>query len=1822
MKLDKGWILDLEPHERPLGSWSNARNMVYSKKSKRLINESGFELDYQDTKNIIGKIEVSDRLIIFSTDNTISEIGQYTEADGYTTILKSFYLNFNDNYPIAGNYRFNNNGELIIVWNDNYNPPRLLNINNLPFTLGYAEKVIRDGNWVRLDISLIENNEYKLSIIDTEGTNTDGISLYNSGSISRVDWQTFFEKTGNDNDEFTSTYNCDRISIKPNGFTYLKIGITELGGNSKWLMDGSKANLLQLFPNMIYPNLSFELLNETSNLTSGIYYIAISYLVDLNDSTNWLLINTPIILSNKEISKYLNETEVEDVKKYLNDKLEAKLDKIDGVWKAWNKEGKDLEKRHAKYEAKIAYDEAMKNIARSDIEIDQTYDTLQNKSIKFTILNIDQSFQFFKLAIIKVTNLDVVANMIGTFKIDSDNFTYRYGGQVSKVSIDTSEILISLATFNKCKSITTSVNQLIAGNITLEEEIDYQIYANLITLEWDTKRYGIGDKVEDAKVLFDLRNKVSTNGGIPAFLYNFDYINYNGFQADEVYAFYIHLVFKNGVVSKGFHIPGRMMNEGEDSVMNTYPTASANEQLLADWVKLYHIRDTANYTDKSLSYWENIEETYPYTDSFNSSSIAGSNYDLRGKNVRHHKMPSYKTINNNDSGIRKNNTLLGIKFKNIIIPQNIKDNIVGFKFSYAKRNMSNSTIIDESLILLNNHIQDNFNYRFDDLNNNKYYRAYSYPLLSTKPSLNITYIKNQYNSIGTSNEETKPTITNVTISSYPSEANSIQVISDVNYIPENNIAIANERREGFIKLEVPDDEDLIFGNAFPNTVSICSLVSLKQNVYFPFYEQELVEFTKTYYTYNVSEILDSEVAYTGDVTLRVDAIATTSPDYSTDSDGNPVSTKIGNVISGNKLFYYVLQSRFPNIGDSNRYNVFYTRFNNTLNIPGGSQGILGLNWGYEPNETDNGLAYDELTWNKYNYDLSWTNNIKYLIPFNPYIELQTAYVNRLYRSLTFDQVDGSIGWRKFLVNEYFDITRDKGAINNLENLGDVLFIHTSSALFLGKLKDVIITNSGSIYLGSGDLFDRQPIEIIPDNIGYAGNQNQFGTCVCKHGYIFPSREQGKIFLVNDGIKEISNEGISSVIEYYLKNIYTNTESEYNFINGDNPYKANGIAIGYEELNNRILISIKNEQYTISSIEETVLEGLKSKIELVFVSATPSSTITLNLFNGTDVVSHIFTCVDTIVNQMNEFIFDNDNEVIAASFLTAVNYYLFLINATSLYNVQRDVNKVIIEAINYGDEYNFNPIITGGLYVKESGVDNAGSGAAAQEWCPEGHFINGTYNTSVNQNLYNVQHNNTTVLLLACPRDMPDAFELLIAPAGTELYVKVATTCTYKLNNQGVSSNHGYPNTGEFYRGTPSGSGYYNARPDIQTGSNYLSICPCYGSNPYNIPPLYHKNLANPIFIGEDKPKDDGGLSACTTPKRNVYSRLDEFNSENNSEILANELLFTIDGHTYIADNGDGMQLLWKINCNAGDKIKVRAIGASNITGYAFNLRQILNQSSVITETHVNNYTNIISKPIFTKTGVSKNITLSYSFEILEGKWVSRHDYICNAYMRTMDKLYYLLNNSFKFHIYRPSLLNWGGFTVEQDKRVIHFDSSLDDSVNEGIIIDSQSLQNGKLTNAGCLLMTEDVSTINLPNTIEIDSDSLTYKGTCLLAVDSTNKFQLKTTKNGKLYDLSFTANGLSYHFSCAEIYKNVTRSYYYIHNSLFYGSVALVINASWSTQNEYFYLQEFGYDKTTNSENASEYIIVPKLQEASQYSQNRAAYLIGFDLLNPFIPTN
>lgn len=215
-------------------------------------------------------------------------------------------------------------------------------------------------------------------------------------------------------------------------------------------------------------------------------------------------------------------------------------------------------------------------------------------------------------------------------------------------------------------------------------------------------------------------------------------------------------------------------------------------------------------------------------------------------------------------------------------------------------------------------------------------------------------------------------------------------------------------------------------------------------------------------------------------------------------------------------------------------------------------------------------------------------DIKTTIPFPKKGEIETAFPSRVIRS---NVQDGRIddNYRSFLALQYKDFSQNKGAITNLVALNGLLFIHTEKSLYktTGK-QNLQLGDATEAYIGSGDIFAQEPIELVTAAEGHGGSFNKHSSIISKYGYAYVSRKEKKIFLLSDKLTEISQQGMEN---WFRLNIpYTlETISEVNpypvnldtipYLNLDAPTGSFGFVSTYDPLFKRFIISKRELVYS-------------------------------------------------------------------------------------------------------------------------------------------------------------------------------------------------------------------------------------------------------------------------------------------------------------------------------------------------------------------------------------------------------------------------------------------------------------------------------------------------------------------------------------------------------------------------------------------------------------------------------------------------------------------
>lgn len=372
------------------------------------------------------------------------------------------------------------------------------------------------------------------------------------------------------------------------------------------------------------------------------------------------------------------------------------------------------------------------------------FDYPVGKSIVVGVSNLDLSgqFEYYNLAVIKTINNITSVEIVGTYSIEDSTREVTYtGGDQSPIQLSISDIFEKFPYYDIAQDVTAVQDVLVWDNLTSIDRINYQSIANQITLGWETYRIPADENYAD----------------------ELNAVNLRGYMRDEVYAFEIVFLLKNGKQTDGFHIPGRERgsNESYPDVADSGP--NQNNDFIGDpdyyagdvgyksWWKVYN---TASVTGAStgqssdpnykgpweygeFAYWESTE-TYPC-----EPDVWG---DLSEQPIRHHKFPDVAVspiiengpiVYDNDKivptmqddavfpiGVKIDNTQVFQLIQNSGLTQDQKDDIVAYKIVRGDRGTNKSVIAKGILRNVNKYTRDEEDY---------YYPNYPYNDLSSDP---------------------------------------------------------------------------------------------------------------------------------------------------------------------------------------------------------------------------------------------------------------------------------------------------------------------------------------------------------------------------------------------------------------------------------------------------------------------------------------------------------------------------------------------------------------------------------------------------------------------------------------------------------------------------------------------------------------------------------------------------------------------------------------------------------------------------------------------------------------------------------------------------------------------------------------------------------------------------------------------------------------------------------------------------------------------------------------------------------------------------------
>jgi len=852
---------------------------------------------------------------------------------------------------------------------------------------------------------------------------------------------------------------------------------------------------------------------------------------------------------------------------------------------------------------------------------------ITNKSVDLTISNIDTKFDFLRLIIIQQED-----GIYNSYQLDElieingqDTISYTFRGLTNQdIQIANSEVLVDNILYSRSTAMEQVQNRLVRANVTqvTKDYTNFQRRANEI-------------------VVRPVIEQIETNSSLPEY-----YRTATTFQSDEVYALGIRYIFEDGTKSPVFHIPGREAINDELDLINADHLGEGPH---------YRFLVENNGNTNQLGYYQ-TDSTYPLTKNCNDEYIYG---DLAGQPIRHHLMPSRKTVPLTVDG--KPN-VIKLDFNNIIYPD---PEIIDHEIMYVPRSRTNSTVLDSGYLIsseFTNTAGDQ--YTFNEFYASNFGDKEVFGFISPKSLLQETQNGNYFKPIeliridqleekgefNTDNAEEIKIFARVTVQDTTESINQYFKYDDNVFISPSSI-----------------NNTLIDGNITNQSYS------QSLNVFKLSERSNLFKFGVVY-AINKNQLIPYRVLSS----LRYAKLSKTDTGYIGDafiSEFSPLnirSLEAQGLLTGG-LFDKDIIVRSENlrglyVESIYNYNLFVdgtdcnTFYKNTKDL---------VSYVLNKVATPNG---DEFKNRQFVCNEYYANNKSYQIDnFKTYFTLPLTYdycdkcldkqPNRIIFSLQSFSEELADYYLVNKTNDYIDLPGNRGEIINLKYKNNKLYVHTTETTFvLFPNPQFISTNEEVAQLTSGDFLSVPPNEIIQSDYGFGGMQFKLASIDTEYGYFWVDAKRGNVFRLTSELSTISNMGMTA---FFRENLSKNSKTFF----------------AYDPYFSRVLLT--NHDTSLCKSKYTLSYSLLDEKFTSFHSYIPDIYLTDNLafysVKNNEIYKHLkdsrFT---TYFNEKHPFIIEAVESNMQTKNLSSIYYY------AEFFNNNQEIDDIYTNVIAYNN----------------------------------------------------------------------------------------------------------------------------------------------------------------------------------------------------------------------------------------------------------------------------------------------------------------------------------------------------------------------------------------------------------------------------------------------------------------------------------------------------------------------------------------------------------
>jgi hypothetical protein len=722
--------------------------------------------------------------------------------------------------------------------------------------------------------------------------------------------------------------------------------------------------------------------------------------------------------------------------------------------------------------------------------------TITNKSATINVSNIDTRFPYIRLVAIHNEEGNYKVYQIDTLYATNTELAIEYQGPTANdIELDNREVQVNAARYN-----TSLVSEQVQGRL---------LRANVQELTEDYS--GHQRLVNEIVVLPEIVQ-------IPKSEFSQDPNNQHfTFQSDEVYALGIRFTSSNKVPSPVYHIPGRESTPGEldDITFN------------GEQYQRFEVENTAeeiNSSIRGMGYYQ-TNTLYPNitdcSDSNDPQPIYGS---LAGTPVRHHKMPSRRTV-----ALEEGNNLnaINITLENVTLP----DGYNSYELMYVPRTDSNSTVLDSGYLNTLNAAEGKAQMQFVSpksfLGENQ--KGSYFSIFNTNQLQRDTRETSDVNNINTLRVITSQLINQVLVEgslSYDLNAYVAQVSSDLNLfdVIVGNASSVNLLNAYEVDLSLISNPSILFGltRTYSTNKRILSPYgNLQSLIYKPLIGTNLIYQGDTFL---------SKMTYLGNVNVVPNS----------DGDNALVAAEVyeNMYVESARNYALFVGDRLPSNRNSDDYIASKVSLNQIISFE----------------EYNNNKGYDYGSIKSY-FPLPLT--------YDYCDKCRSKNPTRIIYSPQSFQEELSDAYLISNTNDYIDLPANTGPITGLKYKSDRLYVHTTQTTYvLSPNPQYLSTNQLVAQLQTGDFLSIPAQEIIQTDYGYGGLQSKTGTQNNEYGYFWVDGLRGSLNSITDSFSSVSNEGM---MNWFKTN--TNESSE--------------VIMAFDPFYHRLITTIKNNNHSCS-----------------------------------------------------------------------------------------------------------------------------------------------------------------------------------------------------------------------------------------------------------------------------------------------------------------------------------------------------------------------------------------------------------------------------------------------------------------------------------------------------------------------------------------------------------------------------------------------------------------------------------------------------------------